>query len=167
MELDSCEWCPFGARFCASRRPRCSTTPKQSSTDRDSHSTDCLAMVLWLGSERWNGGSTSGQFPCWWTHFLASSTVPLGDWHALPQTSFTSGFYRSGCGGRFYRTKGWISLQERILGSEHYSPLDGQDYFYTGGTCEVAPGYTAECGFVIDYRDYSTDSASLERTRDR
>jgi len=44
---------------------------------------------------------------------------------------------------------------EGILGSPDYSPIDGQDYFSTHGECEVAPGRTAGCGFVIEYRDYS------------
>ena len=42
-----------------------------------------------------------------------------------------------------------------VLGRPDYSPGVGQDYFYTGGKCEVAPGHMAGCGYVIEYRDYS------------
>jgi hypothetical protein len=44
---------------------------------------------------------------------------------------------------------------EGILGSPDYSPIDGQDYSSTDGECEVAPGRTAGCGYIIEYRDYS------------
>lgn len=46
---------------------------------------------------------------------------------------------------------------ELILGTPDYSPVDGQYYFATPGQCEVAPGRTAGCGYVIDYRDYSKE----------
>ena len=46
---------------------------------------------------------------------------------------------------------------EKILGREKYSPIDGQDYFSTGGDCEVEAGHMGYCGYVIEYRDYPDD----------
>ena len=47
------------------------------------------------------------------------------------------------------------SQVKSILGRPDYSPGEGQDYYFTGGECEIVPGRTAGCGYVIEYRDYS------------
>jgi hypothetical protein len=49
-----------------------------------------------------------------------------------------------------------------ILGPPDYSPVDGQDYHSTPGECELETGRMAPCGYVIEYRDYS--SATAENT---
>lgn len=46
---------------------------------------------------------------------------------------------------------------QRILGSPDYSPVEGLDYYSTGGDCEIEPGRSTSCGFVISYRDDSKD----------
>lgn len=46
-----------------------------------------------------------------------------------------------------------------FLGAPDYSPIEGQDYHSTPGECELEPGRTASCGFVIEYRDTSKDPA--------
>ena len=47
---------------------------------------------------------------------------------------------------------------EEILGKSNYSPMQGQHYYSTGGVCEVAPGRSVPCGYVLEYEGDDLDA---------